>query len=369
MTAPDTAAGTLSPRIANLHDFEELARQILPHAHFDYLAGGVGNEVTLRANLASWDRIQIRSRALVDVSDLDTRITLFGQELPHPILFAPTAYHKLFHPRGELETVEGAAASGTTLVASSFSTFTIEDIAAASPANLWFQLYVVEDRDFTRALVGRAEAAGCKALVVTGDQPARGYRDRDIRNAFALPKGVERANLRGLDEATRKQLLTNQAIFGASHDPSFSWSGLEWFRRTTRLPVLVKGIMTHEDARIAIESGVDGIIVSNHGGRSVDTLPPTAEILPEVVDAVAGRCPVLVDSGIRRGTDVLKAIAMGAAAVLIGRPYVYALAAGGSEGIVRAMDILTTELKMAMAMSGRPSLASLSPTALRLPRL
>lgn len=368
MTVSDSTADALSPRIANLNDFEELARQCLPQAHFDYLAGGVGNEVTLRANLAAWDRIQIRSRVLVDVSGLDTAVTLFGQQLPHPILFAPTAYHKLFHPRGELETAQGAAASGTTLIASSFSSFTIEEIAGAAPASLWFQLYVVEDRDFTRRLVERSEAAGCKALVVTGDQPARGYRDRDIRNGFALPPGVERANLRGLNETICKQLITNQAIFGASHDPSFSWSGLEWFRSITKLPVVVKGIMTHEDARIALENGVDGLIVSNHGGRSVDTLPPTAEILPEVIDAVAGRCPVLVDGGIRRGTDVLKAIAMGASAVLIGRPYVYALAAGGRESISRLMDILTKELKMALAMSGRPSTAGLDPTAIRIPR-
>jgi 4-hydroxymandelate oxidase len=349
---------TLS-RIASLTEFEALASARLPRMAYDHLAGGAGSEVTLRANREAWDHLRLRPRILVDVSQIDISVRLFGHELEHPILLAPTAYHGLYHPEGELETVRGAAASCSTLVASSYATRSIEDMARTASVSLWFQLYVERDREFTRDLVRRAEEAGCKALCVTVDQPLRGYRDRDIRNAFALPPGLERANLRGLGEAMRQQVLVSDGIYSAAHDPTFTWQDLEWLRSLVRIPLLVKGVLTPEAAEKAIQAGVAGLIVSNHGGRSLDTVPATAEVFPLIAEQVSGRVPLLVDGGIRRGTDVLKALALGAQAVLIGRPYVYALAVAGAAGISRAVDILTTELKMALAMSGRPTIASI----------
>lgn len=346
-------------RIASVNEFDALARARLPRMAYDYVAGGVGNEVTLHANLDSWDRIKVRPRILVDVSHIDTRIRLFDQELAHPILLAPTAYHRLFHPEGELETVRGAAASHSTLVASSFATTTIEDMAKAAPATLWFQLYVESDHGVTKALVQRAEAAGCKAICVTVDQPVRGYRDREIRDGFALPVGVDRANLRGMGEQMTKKMYVDDGIYTPSHDPSFTLHDLEWLCKLSRIPILAKGVMTPEAANDVIATGAAGIVVSNHGGRSVDTVPATAEVLPSIIEKVNGRVPVLVDGGIRRGTDVMKGIGMGASAVLVGRPYVFALAAAGAKGMTRAVEILTTELKMAMAMSGRPNIASI----------
>jgi len=346
-------------RIASLADFAALARDCVSPMAYDHVTGGVGNEVTVRANLEAWDRIPVRPRILVDVSEIDTRIRLFGQELEHPVLLAPTAYHALYHPEGELETVRGAATSRATLVASSYATKAIEEMARTAPANLWFQLYVERDREFTRDLVRRAEDAGCRAVCVTVDQPLRGYRDRDIRNAFVLPPGIERANLKGMGEKMSRQVLVTDGIYSAAHDPTFTFRDLEWLRGIMRVPLLVKGLMTPEAARDVIDAGVDGIIVSNHGGRSIDTVPATAEILGSVTDEVAGRVPVLVDGGVRRGTDVLKAIGLGAQAVLVGRPYIYALAVAGAAGIRRAVEILTTELKMAMALSGRPTIASI----------
>jgi len=331
---------------------------------FDYLAGGVGNEVTLRANVEAWDKFRIRSRVLVDVSQIDTRVNVLGSELRHPILLAPTAYHRLFHSAGELETVKGAAESGTTMVVSSFSTTLIDEIARAAPANLWFQLYVPPDRGFTKALIQRAEAAGCKALCLTLDSPVRGYRDRDIRNAFVLPPGLDRANLRGLGTTPGNRVLPADDIYSPIFDPSLGWRDLEWLRSISRLPLLVKGIMTPEDAEMAVKSGVSGIVVSNHGGRSLDSVPATAEVFPSISVRVAGRVPLLVDGGIRRGTDVLKALAWGANAVLIGRPYVYGLATAGSAGVARVIEMLTTELRIAMALAGRPTIKAIDSSAI-----
>lgn len=346
-------------RLASVNEFEPFAKTRLIKMAYDYLAGGVGSEVTLRANNLAWERVRIRPRVFVDVSRIDTTVTLFGTEMPHPILLAPTAYHRLFHAAGEIETVKGAAASGSLLVASSFSTTLIEDMARAAPAKMWFQLYVQPDRGFTRALVQRAETAGCTALCLTADFAVRGYRDRDIRNAFTLPAGLDRANLRGLGSTASTKVLPTDGIYNAAQDPSFRWRDLEWLRSNTRVPLLVKGIMTAEDAEEAVKSGVSGIVVSNHGGRSLDSVPATAEVFPAIAERIAGRIPLLVDGGIRRGTDILKALAWGASAVLIGRPYVYALASAGSAGIARAVEILTTELKMAMALTGRPDIASI----------
>jgi 4-hydroxymandelate oxidase len=360
---PAAPAGPLPP--VSLGDFEALARDRMSHLAFEYVTGGAADEITVRENRAAYDRIRLRPRVLVDVSRLDTRLSLLGQELPFPILLAPTAYHRLVHEEGELATVRGAGAAGATLVVSSFATTSVEEMSAAATGPLWFQLYVQPDRGFTRELVHRAEKAGCRALCVTVDTPVLGARNREQRLQFALPPGMERANFRGLEKAASAAERPNeQRIYSAVLDPSLTWREIEWLQSLTRVPLLLKGILNPEDARRAVETGVAGLIVSNHGGRNLDTVPATVEALPLVVEQAAGRVPVLVDGGVRRGTDVLKALALGARAVLIGRPYLYGLAARGAEGVTRVVNVLESEFEMAMALTGRPTLSSIDRSVL-----
>ena len=360
---PAEPAGPLPP--VSLGDFEALARDRMSHLAFEYVTGGAADEITVRENRAAYDRIRLRPRVLVDVSRLDTRLSLLGQELPFPILLAPTAYHRLVHEEGELATVRGAGAAGATLVVSSFATTSVEEMSAAATGPLWFQLYVQPDRGFTRELVHRAEKAGCRALCVTVDTPVLGARNREQRLQFALPPGMERANFRGLEKAASAAERPNeQRIYSAVLDPSLTWREIEWLQSLTRVPLLLKGILNPEDARRAVETGVAGLIVSNHGGRNLDTVPATVEALPLVVEQAAGRVPVLVDGGVRRGTDVLKALALGARAVLIGRPYLYGLAARGAEGVTRVVNVLKSEFEMAMALTGRPTLSSIDRSVL-----
>jgi 4-hydroxymandelate oxidase len=351
------AAGTPDP--VDIPDYARLAPTRMSHIGWEYINGGAADELTMRWNREAYDRIRLRPRILVDVSRLDTRSTLFGQEMPCPILLAPTAYHKLAHADGELATARGAAAAGATMVVSTSATTSLEEVARAAGRPLWFQLYVQPDREFTRELVRRAEASGYQALVVTVDSPVLGARYRETRSKFALPPGAERANLKGLITATGSQRPSEASIYSAVLDPTLTWKEIEWLRGLTKLPLLLKGVLNADDAIRGIEIGASGIIVSNHGGRNLDTLPATIDALPEVTAKVGGRVPVLVDGGIRRGTDVLKAIAFGASAVLIGRPYLYGLAVGGAEGVTRVVNILRRELEMAMALTGRTSLSQI----------
>lgn len=349
-------------RPACLADYERAARDALPPMAWEYLCGGAGDEVTLRANSAAWNDVLLRTRALMDVGTLDTRTTLLGRGHAHPILLAPTAYQRLFTPDGEVATARGASAADTTFVLSSFSTTSLEDVARASAVPFWFQLYVSPDRGFAEALVRRAEDAGCEALCLTVDTPVLGARHRETRAGFQLPAGLTRVNLEGMTHAPANAAHRppEGAIYSDVLDPRLTWRDVEWLRRIARVPVLLKGIMDADDARRAVECGVDGLIVSNHGARNLDTVPPTVRALPRVVDAVAGRLPVLVDGGIRRGTDVLKALAFGAAAVLIGRPYTYALAVEGADGVARVVRLLRTELEMAMALTGRTTIGAIT---------
>ncbi|HEV8253155.1 MAG TPA: alpha-hydroxy acid oxidase [Vicinamibacteria bacterium] len=336
---------------------------------YEYVAGGAGEENTLRWNREAYDHIRLRPRVLVDVSRIDTRVRLVGQDLAFPILLAPTAYHRLVHPEGERATARGAGAAGATLVVSSFATTAVEDVAAAATQPLWFQLYVQRDRAFTRDLVARAEAAGCRALCVTVDTPVLGPRDRESRARFVLPPGMERPNLAGAKAVgaagdVRAHRPVEGEIYSTVLDPTLTWKEIEWLQSVARVPVLLKGILDPEDADRAARMGVAGILVSNHGARNLDTAPATIDALPRVAEAVGGRTVVLVDGGIRRGTDVLKALALGAAAVLIGRPYLYGLALAGADGVARAVRILRTELEMAMALTGRPSLRDIDKSVL-----
>jgi 4-hydroxymandelate oxidase len=300
-------------------------------------------------------------RVLRDVSRLDTRLSLLGTEMPFPILVAPTAYHRLADPEGEVATARGAGATGATLVVSSLSTTAIEEVAGAATGPLWFQLYVQTDRGFTRALVERVTAAGCKAICVTVDTPVWGARHRETRARFALPPGLDRPNLRPLGEQAAKadHLPKDGGIFHTLLDPTLTWREIEWLLSFARVPVLLKGILAPADADLAARAGVAGIIVSNHGARNLDTVPATVDALPGVIEAAAGRLPVLLDGGIRRGTDVLKALALGADAVLLGRAVLWGLAAGGSDGVAAILRLLARELEMSMALCGCRNLAEI----------
>ena len=338
------AAEDLSAAVC-LNDFELLAQQRLPQPVYDYISGGAADELTIRWNREAFDQIRLRPRILVDVSQLDTRVTLLGHEWAFPIMLAPTAYHKAIHPDGEIATAQGAGAAGALLIVSANATTSVEEIAAAATQPLWFQLYIQRDRSFTRDLVQRVEAAGYQALCVTVDSPLLGARNREARSKFTLPPGLSRVNLR---------VQSTDRL-----DPAVTWKDIEWLRSFARVPVVLKGILNPLDAAQAVQSGADGIIVSNHGGRGLDTLPATMDVLPEVVVSVAGRVPVLMDGGVRRGTDVLKALALGATAVLIGRPYMYGLSLAGAAGVTRVVNLLRSEFEMAMALTGRQSLAQI----------
>jgi 4-hydroxymandelate oxidase len=352
---PDTAADPIE-----LLEIEPLARKRLTPAAWEYISSGAGDEISLRWNRESFDRLRLMPRALVDVSSLDLRVNLFGRELPHPILLAPTAYHRLVHNEGELETARGADAAQAIMVVSTMATTSVEEIAAQTKGPLWFQLYVHPDRGFTRNLVKRAEAAGCQALVLTVDTPVVGLRYREMRIKFSLPPGMDRPHLRGLPDVPTGHLPPGKTIYSALFDSKLTWKDIEWLRSFVRVPVLLKGILNPEDADLAVRSGVDGIIVSNHGARNLDTVPATIDVLPLIVERVKRSVPVLIDGGIRRGTDVLKALALGANAVLIGRPYLYGLGLMGSKGVILVIDILRRELETAMALTGNTSIKTIS---------
>lgn len=364
------AAFGMEPRTAravepiDVSDYARLAPAHMSAMAWDYFSGGAADELSVAWNHEAYDRLRLRPRVLVDVSQLDTRVTLFGQELPFPILLAPVGYHKLAHPEGELAVARGAGAAGATLVLSTSATVTLEETAAVATGPLWFQLYVQRDREFTGKLVRRAEAAGCKVLVVTVDSPVLGPRYRETRSKFTLPPGFDRANLRGLSIATGGQRATGDSIYTPLMDPKLTWKEVAWLRALTKLPVVLKGVLDPEDAVRAIDAGAAGVIVSNHGGRNLDTTPATIDALPAVAAKVGGRVPVLVDGGIRRGTDVLKAIARGAAAALIGRAYLFGLAVDGAAGVTRVVNVLQREFEMAMALSGRASIREIDRTVL-----
>jgi 4-hydroxymandelate oxidase len=356
-SATQSAPPPANPRLQDLlclDDVEALARTLMPSSVYDFVAGGAADEITLGWNRQKYREIRLQEHVLQDLAALDCSTTLFGQPMNTPILLAPTAAHRLSHPEGELATVRGAGAFGATMVLSSGSTTSIEDVMAAATHPVWFQLYVFRERALCRALVERVQAAGAKAICVTVDSALDGARNRQFRNPYQLPPGVNYPHYVGIREPASIQTLEQVMPW------NLQWRDIEWLRSFIKVPMLVKGVMNPRDAETAIKMGVDGIIVSNHGGRCLDTQPATIEVLPRVVEAVAGRVPVIVDGGIRRGTDVVKAIALGASAVQIGRPYVYGLAAGGAAGVTHVLKILRQELLMAMSLLGCPTIASIN---------
>jgi len=309
----------------------------------------------LRENRAAFSRIRLRPRILVDVSNIDLATSVLGFQIDMPIMVAPTALHKLAHPEGELATARAAAAANTLMVLSSSSSCSMEEVAATGPGFRFFQLYVYKDRNITRTLVRRAEQAGYQAIVLTVDTPRLGRREADIRNGFQMPPHVVYKNMEGLMNLKRMDLTSKSmlASWADSHfDRTLNWKDVEWLRSITKLPVLVKGILTAEDAVLAMQSGVAGIMVSNHGARQLDHVPATISALEEVVKAVRGRLPVFLDGGARRGTDVFKALALGASGVFVGRPIPFALAVDGEAGATKALQMLRNELELTMALMG-----------------
>nr|WP_199788205.1 alpha-hydroxy acid oxidase [Streptomyces sp. SID8354] len=352
----------------NPRDFEAAARTRLDRPVFDYIAGGSGDEVTLREDRAAYARYRLRPRALVDVSRCEPATTLLGRPVAFPVGIAPMAYHQLVHPDGETATVRAAGTVGALTVASTFASTSLEEIARAATGPLWLQVYVMRRREITASLVRRAEAAGYQALVITVDTPRMARRERDLRNGFRLPPHIRPANLdedhdTGLYQG-RAGSSTLAAHAARHHDAAFTWDDLAWLRSLTGLPLVLKGVLTAEDARRAATLGVAGLIVSTHGGRQLDGTVPALEALPEVVAAAGDRCEVLVDGGVRRGTDVLKALALGARAVLVGRPVLWGLAVDGEAGVERVLATLRDELEEAMALTGRPRLDTLAPDLL-----
>jgi 4-hydroxymandelate oxidase len=339
--------------------FEHEAARRLERVAHDYYRSGSWGEQTVHANVEAWTRLWLRPRCMVDVQRRDASITLLGERLPSPLLVAPTALHRMAHDEGEVATARGAGACGVPMVLSSLSTCTVESVARATRGPVWMQIYISQDRGFTRALAQRAEAAGCRALMVTVDTPVWGVRERDIHNGFRVPDGMRMANLERPGQPTGHTGRGIGEALGWTIDASLTWKDLEMLREAVQVPILVKGVLRGDDAVQAIEHGAAGVVVSNHGGRQLDGALPTASALPEVVHAVAGRVPVLVDGGIRRGTDMLRAIALGASAVQVGRPVLWGLATAGAEGVERVLRILMDEFSLAMALAGCADVASI----------
>lgn len=335
--------------LLSVSDYERLAEERLEPGPWAYLAGGSGDEWTLRENRAAFARWTFRPRVLCDVSEISTATTVLGTRIELPVVVAPVAYQQVYHPDGECATARGAAAAGTGMAVSTFSTRTHEEIAAASPGLMqWCQLYVLQDRGATREHLAGAAAAGCSAVVLTVDTPRLAQRERDLRLGFEIPSDLPLPYAR----ATIGDAAQNPADQFALLDPSVSWRDLEWIAGQERLPVVLKGVVTAEDAKLAVEHGAAAVVVSNHGGRQLDGAPATVDALPEVVDAIEGRIEVYLDGGIRRGTDVAKALALGARAVLAGRAPVFGLTVAGEDGVRHVLQLLQDELVLALSLLG-----------------
>ena len=375
--------------IVNIQDLREKARRRLPRALFDYIDGGADDEQTVRANQSGFQPYAFVPKVLVDVAGRDQSTTIFGERLASPLILAPTGFTGMFWPQAEILGAREAAKRNLIFTASTMSMCSIEQIAAGAPgARIWFQLYVWRDKGLTRSLIERAHAVGCKALVITVDTPVLGHRERDIRNGLVIPP---RIGMKNLFDALRRPswmwgILRNPRITfgnftgvpGVKHDPaslatltnsqfspSVAWTDIDTFRALWKGPLIIKGIMSAADAERAMEHGADAIVISNHGGRQCDSLAGAIEVLPEIAQAVAGRVELILDGGIRRGSDVVKAAALGARACMIGRAYNYGVAAAGQPGVAKAIEILQDEIDRCLALIGCPQLAEVTPSILR----
>jgi 4-hydroxymandelate oxidase len=341
----------------NLDEFEFLAAKILEKQVYDYYRGGANDEITLKANVSAFQAIHLYPRVLVDVDRRDLSTTILGEKISMPVLIAPTAFHRLASPDGEIATAQAASRAGTIMVVSSLSTTTPEDIAASTESSLWFQLYIYKDRELTRSIVERVETLGYKALCITVDAPLLGRREKDVRNHFSLPAGLTIATVgdkltKDMDKITGNSSLN--IYFENLLDQSVTWKDIDWIRSICNLPIVLKGIQRSDDARTAVDHGVNAIIISNHGARQLDTVPATIDMLPPIAEAIDGAIEVLLDGGVRRGTDVIKALALGANAVLLGRPILWGLTVDGAAGALLVLDLLMKETDLAMALCGLP---------------
>jgi len=377
-------------RAVTIDDLRRLARRRLPRAVYDFIEGGSGDELTVTRNRAAFERLLFEPRVLVDVSKRDQSAVVLGERVETPVILSPTGMAGLSWPKGEVAAARGAHDAGTIYTLSTHSSCSIEEVAAGAPGPLWFQLYVWQNRDLTRSFVDRARAAGYRALLLTVDVQVVSRRERDLRNGFTIPPRVTLrnvvdtlrrvgwvrrvlmgqprltlANLVGAPGAPRTDIVTLAGVANRQVDASIAWADLAWFRSLWSGPLLLKGVMTVADARKALEHGVDGLVVSNHGGRQLDGTRATIEALPEIADAVGHRMEVLLDGGVRRGADVVRALALGAKAVMVGRPYLYGLASGGQGGVRRALEIFTREIDHVLALSGVPRVADLEPSLVR----
>lgn len=341
--------------LTNLSDFENLARKKLSLDVYDYYAGGANDEVTLQRNLDAFNKILLAPRVLQNMNACNTEIKFFGLDLSMPVIIAPIAFQALANQDGEVATAKAAATVGIPAIISTMSTVALEEVIAKVNTPLWFQLYIYKDRQVTFDLIHRAEVAGYKAIVLTVDVPVMGNRERDIRNQFKLPPHLGAANLRSRGMQNVSNDNDGSAIKNYTNekfDRSLTWSDITWLKSITKLPIILKGIMCVDDANKAIDYGVSAIVISNHGGRQLDSAPATIEILPAIADSIKGKIPILIDSGFRRGVDIFKALALGADCILLGRPILWGLAVAGQEGVEKVLGILKAELLESMILCG-----------------
>jgi len=380
-----------APRVVNIADLRRLARRRLPRVVFDYIDGGAENEVTLRENCRVFDQVTFRPRGAVAAPRTDLQTTVLGTTLALPFLLAPVGSTRMFYPRGEAVAAQAAGEAGTAYVLSTLSGCKLEEVKAATTGPCWYQVYLVGGREVTRAAIERARAAGFSALVVTIDTPVAGLRERDVRNGtkelvtrrpwtmlpfvwqfLARPRWLAGFLSDGGMMRFPNVVLPDGPMAYADVGPALeqsvvSWADLGWIRETWKGPIVVKGVLTAEDARRAVDEGVQAVVVSNHGGRQLDGVAATLRALPEVVSAVQGRAEVLMDGGIRRGSDIVKALCLGARAVLVGRAYAYGLGAGGGAGVARAVEILRSDLARTLKLLGCASISELGPSYVEVP--
>src|SRR6059058_5479839 len=359
-----------SPKEAiNVFDFEPVCRENVPPAHFGYMASGVDDEVTLRANREGFLKFQLRPRRLVDVEKVDMSTEILGMRYPTPIMVAPIGGHRMFHPEGEIAVARAAKLGGHAMILSTVTTSPVEEVAAARGAPVWYQLYATNKWDVAKAFVTRAERAGCPVVAVTVDRSGGRNQETLFRLQRTDTRDCNACHDRSSLEANvrRRPMYQGVDLSGLRHTQAsaMTWDFLKRLRDTTKMKIVLKGILAHEDAVLAVENGMDGIIVSNHGARSEDSGRSTIDALPEIVQAVKGRMPVIVDSGFRRGTDICKALCLGAQAVCVGRPYIWGLGAFGQPGVERVLELLRVELYAIMQQVGAPSIRQLVPAMVR----
>ncbi len=354
---PQAPLSQIPSDLVSVSDYPRYARQHIPHPIYEYIAGGGADELTLRRNRQALDQIQLLPRMLNDCTQGTTATEFMGEQFRHPILLAPVAFHTLVHPQGEIATAQAASALETGMVVSTLSSFSLEEIAAQLTSPKWFQLYFQQSLTFTRDLVKRAEAAGYSKLIVTIDASLHGIRNRAQRAGFTLPQTVEPVNLRARPPLPRKTLTPEQSIvFQGMMTEAPTWKEIAWLQQQTDLPIILKGILHPEDALKAKEMGIEGVIISNHGGRTLDSIPAAIELLPAIRKIVGPDYPLILDGAIERGTDVYKALALGANLVMVGRPQLYSLAVAGATGVAHMLRILREELEVTMAMMGTDTL-------------